>query len=110
MEKHNSLKETRKQLELEMKADSQREYKLQLISFAMMILLTFLAFGAVYAELMPVWAAGGFLIILAIIQVFLQLYIFMHMNNRGNTWIVVMMWLGIFVAIITVAALRLMIW
>ncbi|TCI23307.1 MULTISPECIES: cytochrome C oxidase subunit IV family protein [Exiguobacterium] len=104
------MNESHKQLELEVKAESRREYQLQLISFAMMILLTFVAFGAVYAELMPVWAAGGFLIILAIIQVFLQLYIFMHMNNRGNTWIVGMMWLGIFVAIITVAALRLLIW
>lgn len=101
---------TRNQLELEMKADRSREMQLQLISFGLMIFLTLIAFGAVMAELMPHWAAGGFLVIMAIVQVYLQLYMFMHMNNKGNTWIKVMMGLGIFVALTIVATLRLLIW
>jgi len=97
-------------MELEMKADRSREMQLQLTSFALMIFLTLIAFGAVMAELMPHWAAGGFLIIMAIVQVYLPLYMFMHMNNKGNTWIKVMMALGIFVALTIVATLRLLIW
>ncbi len=93
-----------------MKADHSREMQVQLISFALMIFLTLIAFGAVMAELMPRWAAGGFLVIMAIVQVYLQLYMFMHMNNKGNTWIKVMMGLGIFVALTIVATLRLLIW
>ncbi|WP_114571182.1 cytochrome C oxidase subunit IV family protein [Exiguobacterium flavidum] len=109
MEKHEPQL-TRKQMELEMKADHSREMQVQLISFALMIFLTLIAFGAVMAELMPRWAAGGFLVIMAIVQVYLQLYMFMHMNNKGNTWIKVMMGLGIFVALTIVATLRLLIW
>ncbi len=109
MEKHEPQL-TRNQVELEMKAERGRETQLQLISFALMIFLTLIAFGAVMADLMPHWAAGGFLIIMAIVQVYLQLYMFMHMNNKGNTWMKVMMGLGIFVALTIVATLRLLIW
>ena len=109
MEKHEPQL-TRNQIELEMKAERSRETQLQLISFALMIVLTLIAFGAVMAELMPHWADGGFLIIMAIVQVYLQLYMFMHMNNKGNTWIKVMMGLGVFVALTIVATLRLLIW
>ena len=62
-----------------------------------MIVMTIVAFVAVGMELMSPMAVIGFIVILAVIQVFGQVYIFMHMKDeRMSTqiWILYGLFLG----------------
>lgn len=86
-----------------------KEMRTQLISFVLMIFLTSMAFVSVASDAIPTSFAMPFILLLAVIQVVLQLYIFMHLNERGNGWPNAMIWTGIFIAIPTVASLMLLI-
>lgn len=52
------------------------------INWAFMILMTIAAFVAVGMELMQPVALISFIVVLAVIQVFLQLYLFMHLKEE----------------------------
>lgn len=86
-----------------------KEMRTQLVSFALMIFITSMAFLAIGSDAVPNGFAIPFILILAGIQVTLQLYFFMHMNDKGTAWVNVMIWSGIFVAALTVASLMLLI-
>jgi cytochrome c oxidase subunit 4 len=86
-----------------------KEMRTQLISFVLMIFITSMAFLAIGSDAVPNGFAIPFIFILAGIQVILQLYFFMHMNEKGTGWVNVMMWSGLFVAALTVATLMFLI-
>ncbi|MGO4887917.1 cytochrome C oxidase subunit IV family protein [Anaerobacillus sp. MEB173] len=94
--------------EIENKILYKREMKHQLVSFGLMIFLTIIAFMAVVSEVVTATFALPFILILAVIQVLLQLYYFMHLNQKGHTWPSIMIWSGIIIAIPTVASLMLL--
>ncbi|MDG5789453.1 cytochrome C oxidase subunit IV family protein [Evansella sp. AB-P1] len=85
-----------------------RELRTQIISFILMIFLTSLAFVSIASDAIPASFALPFILLLAVIQVILQLYVFMHLNERGNGWPNAMIWSGVLIAIPTVAALMLL--
>ncbi|MFC7321439.1 cytochrome c oxidase subunit IVB [Halobacillus campisalis] len=85
------------------------EMKQQVISFALMILFTFIAFGMVLLDIGSVFLVPT-LLLLAVVQVLFQLYYFMHMKNKGHDMVAVMMYGGLAVAILTIIAFTTIIW
>lgn len=93
------------------KAHHQREFTHHIWAFIVSMGLTALAFYAVVAGFFESnLVLGMFLVLLATIQVFFQLFVWMHMNQKGHSSALVAIFSGLFVAIITVAALMLLIW
>lgn len=52
------------------------------LSWAIMIVMTIVAFVAVGMQLMPPGPLIAFIVVLAVVQAFLQVYIFMHMKHE----------------------------
>ncbi|MGA9174425.1 MAG: cytochrome C oxidase subunit IV family protein [Thermoactinomyces sp.] len=81
-----------------------------LISFLIMIILTAAAFyvvmksGSVVAEhlILPL------ILVFAVIQVFLQLFTFMHLGQRGSIYYTIFIMLGIVIAVISAVGIILM--
>lgn len=86
-----------------------KEMQGMVTTFAMMIFLTLIAFTVVLAGFSP-YLIVPIILLLAAVQVVLQLYYFMHMNNKGHGTIAFFMYSGIFVAFITVLALVTIVW
>ncbi|WP_280769114.1 cytochrome C oxidase subunit IV family protein [Salipaludibacillus daqingensis] len=86
-----------------------KEMRTQLVSFVLMIFITSMAFLSIASDAIPSGFAIPFILLLAAIQVTLQLYFFMHMNEKGTAWVNIMIWSGLFIAVLTVAALMLLI-
>lgn len=57
--------------------------QMQVVTFAIMIFLTLIAFAAV-ASGMSAYFIGPVILLLAAVQVVLQLYYFMHMSEKGH--------------------------
>lgn len=93
----------------EEKRNHKVELKKQFVAFALMIVLTFLAFAAVATDLIPRTLAIPFILILAVIQLALQLLFFMHMKDKDHAWANVFMITGIFITLPTIVALMLLI-
>jgi|SRR5690606_2306334 len=89
---------------------NKEEMKKQLITFATMILFTILAFLIVGSGMMSKMLAIPLLLILALIQVAFQFYYFMHMKDKGHEMVSVMIYGGAWAAVLTIAALSLVIW
>ncbi|MBA2174301.1 cytochrome c oxidase subunit IVB [Halobacillus locisalis] len=85
------------------------EMKQQVISFVMMILFTFVAFGMVMAGVDSFFVIPV-LLLLAIVQVVFQLYYFMHMKNKGHDMPALMMYGGAAVALLTIITFTTIIW
>lgn len=92
------------------KLKSKEEMKKQWVAFALSIFLTVVAFIAIGAEAIPNTFAVPFILVLAIVQVVFQLYYFMHMKHKGHEAPSLFIWSGVTVAVITVAALMLLVW
>ncbi|MGE8206770.1 cytochrome c oxidase subunit IVB [Heyndrickxia sp. NPDC080065] len=88
---------------------SAEEMKYQVVSFALMILLTLIAFGAVYADFSK-WFTIPFILLLAVVQVIFQLYYFMHMSHKGHEAPQLFMYSGAFVAFLTLLTFFTIIW
>jgi cytochrome c oxidase subunit 4 len=58
--------------------------KRHLVAFAASIFLTILAFMAVAYEVVPAGFTVPFIIVLAIVQAFFQLFVWMHMDQKGH--------------------------
>lgn len=85
------------------------EMRSHLSSFAMMIFLTLIAFTAVAA------GYSGYLVVpiillLAAIQVALQLYYFMHMKEKGHGMAAFFIYGGVLIAMITVLTFLTIVW
>ncbi|GIO26035.1 cytochrome c oxidase subunit IVB [Ornithinibacillus bavariensis] len=92
------------------KQQSKEEMKKQLITFALMIIFTILAFLIVGTEMMSKMVAIPLLLVLALIQVGFQFYYFMHLKDKGHGMAAVMIYGGVWAAFLTVMALTLVIW
>ncbi|WP_101843769.1 cytochrome c oxidase subunit IVB [Halobacillus sp. Marseille-P3879] len=91
------------------KKQHKEEMKQQVISFVLMILFTFIAFGMVLFEIGSVFLIPT-LLLLAVVQVLFQLYYFMHMKNKGHDMVAVMIFGGLGVAILTIITFTTIIW
>jgi cytochrome c oxidase subunit 4 len=81
------------------------------ITFIVSILLTVVAFYAVGAG----WIQDPttliiFILVLAVIQAAAQLFVWMHLKDKGHAWPAILLFSGLLVAVITVAALILWVW
>jgi cytochrome c oxidase subunit 4 len=89
---------------------NKQDMKYQVISFALMIALTLVAFLAVgYEEFTP-WFSVPFILLLAIVQVIFQLYYFMHMSHKGHEAPALFLYSGLLVGLITILAFVTIIW
>jgi cytochrome c oxidase subunit 4 len=87
-----------------------QEFRQHTVSFIMMILLTGLAFISIASDAVSDQLAIIFILVLASVQVFFQLYIWMHLGHKGHEfpkWGIIG---GGFVALLTVLTLVALIW
>ncbi|MFS0861349.1 cytochrome c oxidase subunit IVB [Fredinandcohnia sp. 179-A 10B2 NHS] len=89
---------------------SAEEMKFQVVSFVLMLFLTLIAFIAVGYEHYTAWFVVPFIILLAVVQLILQLYYFMHMSHKGHEAPKLFLFSGVLVAAITVLAFMTIIW
>ncbi|WP_188454512.1 cytochrome c oxidase subunit IVB [Virgibacillus oceani] len=92
------------------KKKNKEEMQKQLISFALMIVFTILAFVVVATGMMDKMLVIPILLILAIVQVAFQFYYFMHMKHEGHEMASAMIYGGIWAAILAVAGLSTIVW
>ena len=86
------------------------EMKHQVITFALMIFLTLLAFAAVGIDGFSHWFIKPVIFLLAIIQVIFQLYYFMHMKHKGHGTITLFLFSGVGVGFLTILAFVTIVW
>jgi cytochrome c oxidase subunit 4 len=79
-----------------------------IVAFLIMIVLTAIAFYLVATDVVPNDMILPFLLILAVIQVFLQLFTFMHLSERGSAMYTLFMISGIFCGVISAVGIILM--
>lgn len=96
--------------EIQRKLALKEERKHHNVSFVMMILLTIVAFFAIWSDKISDSFAVIFILTLAVVQVFFQLYIWMHLSHKGHDFPIWGMASGVLIAAITVASLMGMIW
>lgn len=93
------------------KKKSEEEMQHQVITFAIMILLTCIAFAAVeFKDKISPMFTVPFILILGIVQVIFQLYYFMHMKHSGHGIVSIFMYTGITIAFITILTFLTIIW
>lgn len=77
-------------------------------SFVVMILLTAIAFYLVANEMLSVQLLIPVIIGLATLQVILQLFIFMHLDQKGSAFPILFMGAGILIAVVSAVGIILM--
>lgn len=92
------------------KQKNKEEMQKQLISFALMIAFTIIAFIIVATGMMDSMFVIPVLLILAAVQVGFQLYYFMHMKEKGHGMPALMMYGGLWAALLALAALGVITW
>ena len=88
---------------------SAEEMRYQVISFALMIFLTLISFGAVQFDFSS-WFTVPLIILLAIVQVIFQLYYFMHMSHRGHEAPSLFLYSGVLIGAVTILAFLTIVW
>ncbi|QHS22131.1 cytochrome c oxidase subunit IVB [Virgibacillus sp. MSP4-1] len=91
------------------KAKHKEEMKHQVITFAMMIAFTIIAFGLVAGDFSKLFVVP-IILVLAAVQVLFQLYYFMHLNQKGHEMPALMIYSGVFAAVLTILALTTITW
>jgi cytochrome c oxidase subunit 4 len=89
---------------------SAEEMRYHIISFSMMIFLTFIAFGAVGFNGVSKTFTPPFILLLAIVQVIFQLYYFMHMKHKGHEAPSLFIFSGALVGFIIILTFTTIIW
>ncbi|MDZ5470656.1 cytochrome c oxidase subunit IVB [Bacillus sp. 31A1R] len=89
---------------------SAEEMRHQIISFALMIFLTLVAFVAVGYEGFSSWFIVPFILLLGCVQVVFQLYYFMHMSHKGHEAPALFLYSGLLVGLITILAFVTIVW
>jgi cytochrome c oxidase subunit 4 len=72
-----------------------------ILSFVLMIAFTAAAFFLVVSDAVPSGWVVPLLLIFAVVQVFLQLFTFMHLDQKGSAYYTLFIIFGIFVAVIS---------
>jgi cytochrome c oxidase subunit 4 len=107
---HDVQNQMRTQTEYEYsRRRSANEMRGQVTTFAIMIFLTLIAFTAVYADFSPNLVVP-IILLLAVIQVIMQLYYFMHMSHKGHENAKFFLFSGVLVAFLTVLTFVTIIW
>lgn len=102
---------TKQMLEKRQKKQSvTQELRPYLVSFAMMVILTILAFVAVASDSISSKFAPLLILLLAVIQAAFQMFYFMHLKDKGHRFAIGFMASGAVVAVLTVASLMSLIW
>lgn len=91
------------------KIERKREMRHQVTSFALMIFLTFAAFGMVALELEPLFITAAVLA-MAFVQVILQFFFFMHMKDKGHDLLKIFFLCGFYFAIAFILTFILIVW
>lgn len=86
-----------------------REMRHQLVSFSLMIFLTFIAFGLAALDFSSAFIIPV-VILLAFVQVILQFYYFMHVRDKGHEYAKLMMLAGFFFALSFIVAFIYIVW
>ncbi|AZU61395.1 cytochrome c oxidase subunit IVB [Neobacillus mesonae] len=86
------------------------EMRHQVISFTLMIFLTFVAFAAVAVKGFTAWFIVPFILLLAAVQVVFQLFYFMHMSHKGHEAPSMFLFTGLFMGLVIVLAFMTIIW
>lgn len=86
------------------------EMRYQVISFTLMIFLTFIAFAVVAIEGFTSWFIIPFILLLAAVQVVFQLFYFMHMSHKGHEAPSMFLFTGVFMGFAIVLAFMTIIW
>lgn len=93
------------------KRKSAEEMKHQVITFALMIFLTLVAFVAVaYPKTFSPTFSVPFILLLAVVQVIFQLYYFMHMSHKGHEAASFFLYSGLLIGLITILACMTIVW
>lgn len=95
-ETNNNLKFNQERYNFEKRTRTE-EMRMQVTTFAVMIFLTLIAFAMVAAGLSKEFVIPAVLL-MALIQVILQFYYFMHMKHPGHGAAKLMMLSGLFIA------------
>ncbi|MDK6863407.1 MULTISPECIES: cytochrome C oxidase subunit IV family protein [Nosocomiicoccus] len=99
---------TRKELDALYKARA-KEMRLQLTSFALMIFMTFIAFGLVALDFNK-YFVGAIIVTLAFVQVILQFFYFMHMKDKGHDFAKLFILVGMYFAIAFIITFVFIVW
>ncbi|WP_226034598.1 cytochrome c oxidase subunit IVB [Aquibacillus saliphilus] len=91
------------------RAKRKEEMKQQVVTFALMIVFTIIAFTMVTADLDKLFVIP-ILLVLAIVQVGFQLYYFMHMSHKGHEMPSLMFYGGVSVAFLTILTMLVLVW
>lgn len=86
------------------------EMRYHIISFSLMIFLTFIAFAAVGFKGVSGSFTPPFILLLAIVQVIFQLFYFMHMNKKGHEAPSLFIFSGVFAGFCIVLTFSTIIW
>ncbi|GAB3069389.1 cytochrome C oxidase subunit IV family protein [Salinicoccus sesuvii] len=86
-----------------------KEMRQQVVSFSLMIFLTFTAFGLVAMDIDQQFVIP-IVIGMAFIQVILQFYYFMHMKDKGHEFAKLFMLTGMFFALAFVVTFVYIVW
>lgn len=92
------------------KQKNKEEMKKHLISFALMIVFTIIAFVIVASGAMDKMFVVPLILIMAIVQVAFQFYYFMHLKEKDHEMPAVMIYGGVWAAFLTLASLMLITW
>ncbi|MBE4937174.1 cytochrome c oxidase subunit IVB [Bacillus thuringiensis] len=93
------------------KRKSGEEMRHQVITFALMIFLTLVAFVAVaYPKTFSPIFSVPFILLLAVVQVIFQLYYFMHMSHKGHEAASFFLYSGLLIGLITILAFMTIVW
>jgi cytochrome c oxidase subunit 4 len=89
---------------------SAEEMRYQVVSFTLMLFLTFVAFATVAMKGFTVWFTVPFILLLAVVQVVFQLFYFMHMSHKGHEAPTLFLFSGLLVGLITILTFVTIIW
>lgn len=77
------------------------------ISFAVMIVMTAISFGAVIMDVIPIGMVIPIILVLALIQVMMQFFTFMHLDYKKEKMTVTFVMSGLLFALICVLGVAL---
>lgn len=89
---------------------NKEEMQKQLISFALMIVFTLIAFAIVATGTLPSMYVVPIIFIMAIVQAGFQFYYFMHLKDKGHAMPATLIYGGVWAAFLTLAGLMVITW
>lgn len=92
------------------KEKNKQEMKKQVISFALMIIFTIVAFAAVATGAIQKMFIIPLILIMAIVQVAFQFYYFMHGKDPGHEMPMTLIYGGVWAALLTLGGLGIISW